>query len=123
MPVLESRSIVVCATGSKELDATVRVMREMGGWVVVPVQWPDPAGFHAARDCAEAFILHSGQAVAGSGSGTLSDPTLDELTHLLLARPEGTPLIVLGSEPAARAEPTCWLPVMPNAALLGSLLS
>ncbi|HET9624964.1 MAG TPA: sigma-54 dependent transcriptional regulator [Kofleriaceae bacterium] len=102
-------------------------MREAGGWVVLPVLWPDPAAFHVGRR-ADAFILHTGSGAAASAGSNpsihlLGDPVLDELTHLLLARPNGAPLIVFGHESGARAEPTCWLPAMPSAALLGAMLN
>ena len=104
------RSVAVCATHSKDLDAAVRVVREAGGWAIVPMQRPDPRAFNTAN----AFILHT-----GDGLGVPSD----ELMSILGARPERAPLIVFGSEPARRAAPTCWLPSVPTAAFLGTLIS
>src|SRR5262245_28180667 len=106
MGALETRSIAVCATSTTELDAVVRVVRDAGGWAIVPVQWPNPDALHAARDTASAYVLHSGEGKAAPAP---------ELTALLGARPERAPLIVVGNEPSRHAAPTCWLPNVPSA--------
>src|SRR5262249_12690679 len=46
----------------------------------------------------------------------------EELVELLRSRPQESPLIVIGREPAPRASPSCWLPELPPPALLGALL-
>ena len=109
-----TRSIAVCATYSKDLDTVVRVVREVGGWAVVPMPGPDPRTFNAASDTVSAFILHTGDGLEGPP---------DELMSILIARRASVPLIVFGSEPARRAAPTCWLPSVPTASFLGTLIS
>src|SRR5262249_6974737 len=114
MGASETRSIAVCAISPKELDGVVRVVREAGGWAIVPVQWPDLAPLHAARDSASAFVLHTGDGL---------DAPAEELTRILVSRPERAPLIVLGGEPARRAAPTCWLPSIPTSTFLGAIIN
>src|SRR4051794_17912403 len=110
----ETSSVVVCAIFPKDLDTAVRVVREVGSWTVVPIQWDDPSAFSATRDTANAFILHTGYE---------ADVPSDELMSSLAARPKGVPLIVFGGDPARGAAPTCWLPSMPAGAFLAALLS
>jgi transcriptional regulator with GAF, ATPase, and Fis domain len=62
-----------------------------------------------ARRSAQALVLHNG---AGH------EKACDELIELLGARAPHVPLIVIGSEPASRAQPNLWLPTLPSPALI-----
>ena len=111
----ETSAIAVCASGPADLEALVQAVRGAGSWSIVPIEWPNPQALNAALEMAEAFLLHSGEAVAAAPSA--------ELVNLLGGRPEGAPLIVVGVEPSRRAAPTCWLPSLPNATVLGAILN
>ncbi|MFO0669066.1 MAG: sigma 54-interacting transcriptional regulator [Polyangiaceae bacterium] len=111
----ETSAIAVCASGPADLEALVQAVRGAGSWSIVPIEWPNPQALNAALEMAEAFLLHSGEAVAAAPSA--------ELVNLLGGRPEGSPLIVVGVEPSRRAAPTCWLPSLPNATVLGAILN
>ena len=93
----------------------VEIVRDAGPWDIVPIQWPDAKPvLDAARYTAGALVLHSGAVAAERPS--------DELIEMLAERPEHTPLIVVGLEPARRATPTLWLPTIPSATLLAPLI-
>ncbi len=109
----ETSSIAICASASPELERLVRAVRDSGGWSIVPIQWPNAAALAAASETANLYFLHSGDGLAAP---------CPELVDALGARPEGAPLIVIGTEPSRRAAPTCWLPTMPPSLLLGALI-
>jgi transcriptional regulator with GAF, ATPase, and Fis domain len=107
-----AQSIAVCAGAPSQLEGLIRVVRQAGGWTIFPIQWPNRTALQAVRRTANAFVLHH---AGGSGS-------CEELVELLRSRPQESPLIVIGREPASRAAPSCWLPELPPPALLGALL-
>ena len=110
----ETTNVAVCATSSSDLDEVVRAVRAAGSWGILPVQWPDAQALIAARQMARAYVLHS---------GTDAQTACAELIELLGARPDGTPLIVIGSDAAHSARPDIWLPCAPPAGLLGPMLA
>jgi two-component system response regulator GlrR len=115
MAAQETRNIVVCATVSDQLEELVQIVREAGGWSIVPIQWPNANALRSSRQLAGAYMLHSG---VGS-----KDAPCAELQQMLHARPRRQPLIVVGKEPAPSAAPNLWLPEIPTAPLLAALIS
>ncbi len=105
----------MCASAAAELETLVRAVRSAGGWSIVPIQWPNAEGLAAARGMVRAYLLHSGEVLSAAPS--------PQLENLLGARPDGAPLIVVGNDPTRRAAPTCWLPAMPSAVVLGALIT
>ena len=106
----ETLTIALCAGSDVELERITRVVRAAGSWSIAPVCWPDARALTTARQLAQIYVLHS--------SGDMA-----ELIELLASRPEHAPLIVIGREPAALARPDAWLPAMPAAAMLQSLIA
>ena len=111
MPGRETTSITVCALEAPELEALVGVVRDGGGWSIVPIQWPNAPALAATRHTAEAYLLHGGK----------TGPC-EELTAMLGGRPANVPLIVVGQEPAPRANPDVWLPTLPPSHLLAAII-
>jgi transcriptional regulator with GAF, ATPase, and Fis domain len=111
----ETEKIAVCAVTSALLESLVGIVRETGGWDIVPIEWPDGAAIlEDARRNARALLLHSGEVSSGR-------PPV-KLCTLLRGRPEHTPLIVVGQEPMPAAGPSVWLPTVPTAPLLAQVL-
>jgi two-component system response regulator GlrR len=96
------RRIAVCATTEPALEALAELVRAAGAGQVLPVCGRDREALAAAREAAHAYVLHG---VAGAAG--------DRLAAALASRPIGAPLIALGSDPALRASPSVWLPVVP----------
>src|SRR5262245_218839 len=115
MAAQETRNIVVCASAAEPLEDLIQVVREAGGWSIVPIQWPNRDALRSSRHDAGAYMLHS-----GDGHG---DAPCTELLQLLHARPRRLPLIVVGIEPSPAAAPNLWVPTMPSAPLLAALIS
>jgi len=109
----ETSHLAVCATSSSTLDRIVHVVREGGGWTVLPVLWPDARALVHVRSLAAAYILDTGDA---------PDEDCRELIELLRGRPDDAPLIVTGSDPATVARPDLWLPTLPTAALVARMI-
>jgi len=112
----ETTNIAVCAVSAKGLEETVKAVRAAGSWGILPVQWPDAKALIAARQMARAYVLHSG------GGGDDDKGACAELIGLLGGRPDGAPLVVIGSDAAHAAHPNIWLPCAPPAGLLGPML-
>ena len=110
MEVQEIITIAVCSAGSN-LERLAGAVGDAGRWSLIPIEWPDPAALIAARPSVRAYVV-CGDGIAAS----------TELVELLRGREDRTPLIVIGSEPLRRAEPTLWLPTLPKPQLLGALL-
>jgi len=108
----ETFTITVCGTSSPasapKIDALVSTVSDAGRWDVIPLHWPDPIAWEAARH-AKAFVVYSNnicpQLVAG-----------------LRRRAPSVPVIAIGSEPVPELAPVMWLPEPPAAPLLASLL-
>jgi len=109
----ETSHIAVCAASTSTLDSTVNVVRESGGWTVLPVQWPDANALIQVRPLAGAYILHTGDTADGE---------CDDVIKLLGGRPQHAPLLVIGVEPASIARPSLWLPTLPAPGLLARML-
>ena len=109
----EITNIAVCASTAKELESLVTVVREAGGWSIVPIEWPNAPALVEARTSSSAYLLHSGTQPPGP---------CEELTGLLGQRPKSSPLIVIGADPSRRALPTLWLPQIPPAAMLATVI-
>jgi DNA-binding NtrC family response regulator len=86
------------------------LLAEAGDFETSAVIWPDAQALIDARAGAQLFVLHATDAC-------------DELLDLLAARPEGIPLIAIGTERAERAAPSVWLPELPTTALLASMIA
>src|SRR5262245_37843688 len=97
MGTQETTSIAICSVGGTELEVLATAIREVGGWSIVPIQWPNAPALMAARRFANALILHSGDRP--------ETKPCEELLGLLGGRPDATPLIVVGGDPATTAEP------------------
>ena len=111
----ETEKIAVCAITSASLESLVGIVRQAGGWDIVPIEWPDGAAvLDDARQTAKALLLHSGDATSGRPS--------EKLCARLRDRRQGTPLIVVGHESMPSAGPNVWLPTLPNPALLAQVL-
>ena len=115
MAAQETRNIVVCATVGSLLEDLVQVVREAGGWAIVPIQWPNHEALQASRLNAGTYLLHSG---TGNGDGPCS-----ELLQMLNQRPRRMPLIVVGTDPSSGAAPNLWLPSVPPVPLMAALIS
>ena len=111
----ETTSVAVCAVRSEDLETLAAAIREVGSWVIVPIQWPNGPAVAAARQLASVLILHSGTDTDSAPCG--------ELLGLLGQRPQETPLIVVGTDPAASAVPTLWLPALPQAGMLEAVIA
>ena len=113
----ELTTIAVCG-GTSTLDPLVELVRESGGWSIVPIAWPDAKALLAVQPLAGGYLVNS----SGLGDAVHTE----ELIVLLRARAERAPLVVIGPELLRRAEPDLWLPTAPAphllAAILGNLL-
>jgi transcriptional regulator with GAF, ATPase, and Fis domain len=107
----EVKNIAACAQASGDLEDLVQALRNSGAWGILPIEWPDEAALLQVRATAAAYLLHSG-----------TDGASDDLVDRLRARPDHTPLIVVGPMPTPRASPSVWLPSVPSSAVLGPLL-
>ncbi len=114
MGTQETTSIAICAVGGTELEVLATAVREVGGWSIVPIQWPNAPALVAARRFANALILHSGERPETRPGA--------ELLDLLGERPDATPLIVVGSDPATPAAPDLWLPTLPAPPMLAAMI-
>jgi two-component system response regulator GlrR len=103
-------TIVVCGCTSAEVETVARIIRESLGWAALPVCWPDRDALRAASDASPRGFVQ-----VGAGP----DVMLDELA----ARRGSLPLLLVGGEPRADRTPSCWLPSVPPAGLLATLLS
>jgi two-component system response regulator GlrR len=106
------RWIAVCATAEPALEALAELVRAAGAGQVLPVCGRDREALATAREVADAYVLHG---VAGAEG--------DRLAAALASRPIGAPLIALGSDPALRASPSVWLPVVPPPARFARLIA
>ena len=111
MGAQETKRVVVCAEQATELEALAKLVRRLGAWSIVPVQWPDARVLATALETAEVVVLAS--------------PAPLDPSHLrqLAARRDVLPLIAVGREPAQEARPTAWLPSTEPPNLLGALIA
>jgi len=103
-------SISVCALQAGELESVVQGVREAGTWSIVPIQWPNASALEQALRYANAMLL-----------ATQARPP-DDLLEVIASRKRQMPVVVVGQEPARRANPSLWLPAMPPTSLLAVVL-
>ena len=108
----ETFTVTVCGSGSPasapEIDALVSTVSDAGRWGVIPLHWPDPIAWEAAR-LANAFVVYSSNICPHLVAG-------------LQRRAPSVPVIAVGTEPVRELAPVVWLPERPTAPLLASLL-
>jgi two-component system response regulator GlrR len=104
----ETLTVAVCGTDASALDELVASVSNAGRWGVVPIHWPNPIAWQAARDV-RAFVV-------------LSDHVSDDLIERLRSRTTGIPLIAIGASPVTSVTPNLWLPQTPALPLLASVL-
>jgi len=108
---MKEGSVAACGLEATELDQLVKTLRDAASWGVVRIQWPDRPALAAACETADAHVLHAG-----------SSGPCDELVELLGGRRQGAPLIVVGPDPAMKTAPDLWLPSVPSAAMLATMI-
>jgi DNA-binding NtrC family response regulator len=108
--ITKPNKLVIVATDDGSRAAVHAALGPVPDLQVTSVIWPDAQALADARGHAALFVLYT------------TDPC-DELLDLLAARAPRTPLIAIGSTCPERAQPSVWLPELPPAELLASVLS
>ena len=88
------------------------LVRAGGAREVLAIHGRDPIALAAARQRADAYVLHS---VAGEAA--------ERLAAALAERSTRAPLVAVGSDPARGAAPSLWLPAVPPPGRLNRLIA
>jgi transcriptional regulator with GAF, ATPase, and Fis domain len=102
----ESVSIAVCGTNAEALDELAAVVSSAGRWGVVPIHWPNPIAWQAARDT-HVFVVDSDHACAELMTG--------------LRERDNIAVVAIG-ETSLELAPNVWLRSSASVSLVASVL-
>jgi len=104
----ETLTVAICGTNAPNLEQLAEIVAKAGRWGVVPIHWPNVVAWEAARG-AHVYVVDTGA-------------LCDELVESLRGRAGHVPVVAIGVEPIAQISPDIWLPSVPSAMLLGTLI-